>query len=192
MFVIVGLGNPGSAYEGTRHNIGFAVVDALARKLGVDFRPGRGEFVIGFSGSSEKKIALVKPLTYMNNSGIAVREIVDWYKISLHDLLIISDDFNIPLGAIRMRLDGSDGGHNGLYSIIYQLQSDEFPRMRCGIGSESMPKNKKEMADFVLSPFEKQERETVRDLIQRAQEAALAAATEGIETAMNRFNTTKI
>ena len=192
MFVIVGLGNPGSEYEGTRHNLGFAVIDALAKKLGVNFRPGRGEFVIGFSNTGDKEIALLKPLTYMNNSGIAVKEIVEWYKTSLNDLLVVTDDFHLPLGTLRMRLKGSDGGHNGLYSVIYQLQSDEFPRMRCGIGSESMPKNKKEIADFVLSPFEKQEREIVQDLIQRAQEAALVTATDGIETAMNRFNVLKI
>ena len=192
MFVIVGLGNPGSEYEGTRHNIGFAVVDALADKMNVDFHPGRGEYRIGWSGSGEQKIALVKPLTYMNNSGVAVREIVEWYKIALNDVLVISDDFQLQLGTLRIRLKGSDGGHNGLYSIIYQLQSNEFPRMRCGIASELMPKNKKEMANFVLSPFEKKEYEPVRELINRAQEAAIAAATDGIETAMNRFNTIKI
>jgi PTH1 family peptidyl-tRNA hydrolase len=191
VFAIIGLGNPGSEYEGTRHNIGFAVVDGLAKKLNVNLRSGRGEYAIGLTAIGEQKLALVKPLTYMNNSGIAVREIIEWYKVSIQDLIIITDDFHLPLGTLRLRLKGSDGGHNGLYSIINHLQSDEFPRMRCGIESISMPKNKKEMANFVLSPFDKIESDTVHGMIDRAQTAAIAAATDGVETAMNRFNTTR-
>jgi PTH1 family peptidyl-tRNA hydrolase len=192
VFVIIGLGNPGSEYEGTKHNIGFAVVDALAKKLHVNLRAGRGEYMIGLAASGEQKLALIKPLTYMNNSGIAVREIMDWYKVPISDLMVVTDDFHLPLGTLRIRLKGSDGGHNGLYSIISHLESNEFPRMRCGVESASMPKNKKEMADFVLSPFVKKELDTVHDMIHRAETAAIVAATDGVETAMNRFNATKI
>ena len=104
---------------------------------------------------------------------------------------MITDDFQLPLGTLRIRLKGSDGGHNGLSSIISHLQSNEFPRMRCGIESDSMPKNKKEMADFVLSPFEKKELDPLRDMIHRARNAAITAATESVEAAMNRFNTAR-
>ncbi len=192
MFVIIGLGNPGSEYEGTRHNIGFAVIDALAEQLDIHLRGGRGEYVIGLKEIEQAKIALVKPLTYMNNSGIAVREIVDWYKISLQDILVITDDFQLPLGSIRIRQKGSDGGHNGLYSIIYHLQSNEFPRLRCGIASDAMPKNKKEMPEFVLSPFQKKEDEIVQEMIINARSAVNEAIINGTETAMNRFNNIKI
>lgn len=192
MFFIIGLGNPGSEYEGTRHNIGFAVIDALAETLNVNLRGGHGEYAIGWKETENGKVALVKPMTYMNNSGIAVREIIEWYKISPQDILVVTDDFQLPLGSLRIRLKGSDGGHNGLYSIIYHLQSNEFPRLRCGIASETMPKNKKEMPDFVLSPFQKQEYAIVREMISSAQSAVNVAAANGIETAMNRFNAKKI
>ena len=192
MFVIVGLGNPGSEYDGTRHNLGFAVVDTLAEKEHIYFRDGRGEYLEGSKRISGIEILLIKPCTFMNNSGDAVRDVVARHEVEPHNVLVIADDFQIPLGTLRLRRSGSDGGHNGLYSIIYHLQSDEFPRLRCGIGSESMPKNKNEMARFVLSPFDTNERTVVKNMADRASDAALITATEGIETAIRRFNRKKI
>ncbi len=192
MQVIVGLGNPGSEYEGTRHNIGFAVVDALAKKLDLTFHPGRGEYLLASSKRYEEEIVLVKPLTYMNNSGMAVKEIVERYDVLLEQLLVIVDDFHLPLGSLRLRLKGSDGGHNGLASIIYQLESDAFPRLRCGIKSELMPKKKKEMTSFVLAPFEHEEQEHVRTMINQARDAAIVTETQGLQAAMNRFNIVQV
>ena len=165
MHAIIGLGNPGSEYDGTRHNIGFTVVDKLAKKFDADFHAGRGEFVSTSFRVKGEQVLLVKPLTYMNNSGVAVKEILEQHHLLLEELLVVVDDFQLPLGTLRLRTKGSDGGHNGLASIIYQLESDEFPRLRCGIQSEAMPKNKNMMADFVLSPFEEKEQDKVKKMI---------------------------
>ncbi|TLY29382.1 MAG: aminoacyl-tRNA hydrolase [Ignavibacteria bacterium] len=190
MRVLIGLGNPGSEYDGTRHNIGFAVIDALAEALNVRLRRESGIPHCGAAPAliDGKKILLVQPRSYMNNSGEEVRAIVETHGLGPDDLLIIVDDFHLPLGTLRLRLKGSDGGHNGLYSIIEQLGSNAFPRLRCGIGGETMPKDKKELARYVLSPFERHEREAVRRMIARARDAALVAATESVEAAISRFN----
>ena len=128
----------------------------------------------------------------MNNSGAAVQQASEYKGIAAENILVVCDDFHVDFGHMRLRSEGSDGGHNGLYSIIYHLQSNQFPRLRCGVASESMPKNKREMTAFVLSPFEKDEKEIVQQLIHQASDAALTAVTEGIATASNRFNTKKI
>jgi peptidyl-tRNA hydrolase, PTH1 family len=186
--VIIGLGNPGSEYEGTRHNIGHAVIDALSESTKIQLRIENGDYLIGSRTIYGKKITLVKPLTYMNNSGIAVKAIVDEYNVPLSQLIIVSDDFNLLLGTLRLRPKGSDGGHNGLYSIIYHLNANEFPRLRCGIASDQMPKDKNKMSDFVLSPFEDAERKIVQQMIYDARDAALVTIVHGIEAAMNWFN----
>lgn len=188
MHALVGLGNPGSEYEGTRHNLGFAVLDALSGLLKVRLRPGPGNYRSCSGLIGRETVLLVQPMTYMNNSGEAVQAVVESYRLELRDLLVIVDDFQLPLGALRLRLKGSDGGHNGLYSIIYHLRSHEFPRLRCGIAGDSMPADKREMARFVLSPFERHERDAVRDLTVRARDAAVVAVTDGLEAAVNRFN----
>jgi len=185
---LIGLGNPGSEYDGTRHNIGFAVIDAIAESLNVRLRREGGTFLTAPALIDGKKILLVQPRSYMNNSGEEVKAVVETHGLGLDDVLIIVDDFHLPLGTLRLRLKGSDGGHNGLYSIIEQLGSNAFPRLRCGIGGETMPKDKKELARYVLSPFEQQEREAVRRLIARGRDAALVAATESVEAAISRFN----
>lgn len=131
---------------------------------------------------------LAKPMTYMNNSGIAVVELLNHYNTSQNELLVVNDDFALPLGTTRIRVKGSDGGHNGLYSIIYHLNSNEFARARCGIGKETVPA-RDEMAEFVLSPFEVEEQSTAREMIQRAADIAMAFAELGPERTMNRFNT---
>lgn len=185
--IVVGLGNPGTEYEGTRHNIGFAVIDELSERLNVRLSAGRGEYLFAEPKVENKHVVLAKPVTYMNNSGSAVVELIERYGISERDLMVIVDDLAIPLGAIRVRARGSDGGHNGLLSIIYQLNSIEFPRIRCGIRKEEMPP-KELIAGFVLSPFEKDELKTVREMIARAADAAIAFCTTGIERTMNGFN----
>jgi len=188
---LVGLGNPGWEYEGTRHNIGFAVVEALSLILDIPLRSGGRSYRSGSGSIAGKKVLLAQPTTYMNNSGEAVLEIVYRHGVGIRDLLVIADDFHLPLGSLRLRAKGTDGGHNGLYSIIYHLNSDEFPRLRCGIGSESMPANKKEMAAFVLAPFSNDERDPVRDLVERAREAAIETVSAGLEAAASRFNRKK-
>jgi len=185
MIAIFGLGNPGREYEMTRHNVGFMVLDAIARKIGIDFKPGAGDYLIGPGRYSGREILLVKPLTYMNNSGIAVKDVVERFKVELRDVFVICDDLNLPLGIIRIRQKGSDGGHNGLYSIIYHLRTIEFPRLRCGIGN---PEKMKDMVEFVLSRFEDDEIEILNEMIVRAVDATLCFVSEGILVAMNRFN----
>ena len=182
MRAIFGLGNPGSEYEHTRHNIGFDVVDAVALKLNVRFKPGRGEFLQAQTDISGQ-ILLVKPMTCMNNSGITVEEIVRDYDLSLQDTLTIADDFEIPLGIVRFRKKGGSGGHNGLASLIWALQSDEFPRLRCGIGNDTRPRDKRLTAGFVLSTFEPSELQPVKAMIQRAADVATAFVQGSVQNA---------
>ena len=184
MRAIFGLGNPGSEYEHTRHNIGFDVVDAVASKLNVRFSPGRGEYLLARTGISGE-ILLVKPLTCMNNSGIAVQEIVDDHNLSLEDTLTVADDFEIPLGTLRLRKRGGSGGHNGLASLIWTLQSDEFPRLRCGIGGETRPEDKRLSAGFVLSTFEEHELQPVTVMIRRAADVATMFAQASMKNAID-------
>lgn len=188
MVVIIGLGNPGRRYAQTRHNIGYRVADTLAERLKCAFRPGKGEFVAATSSFKDEEVVLAKPVTSMNESGIAIADIVQLYEIPFDRILVVVDDFQIPLGSLRMRPSGSDGGHNGMYSIIYHLQSDAFPRLRCGIGSEEVPQDKSLMADFVLAEFTAREELVVNEMIVRAAEACLSFAGDGIEKTMSLFN----
>ena len=186
--IVVGLGNPGTEYEWTRHNVGFKVIDELARRFKTSIRAGRGEYLIASRGVSGKEVVLVKPLTYMNNSGIAVSELLEHYGARLDQLLLVADDFALPLGTIRVRAKGSDGGHNGLSSVIYHLNTNVFARIRCGIQQKIMPP-KERMAEFVLSPFEREERETSGVMIAEAASAVVEFAITGIARTMNKFNT---
>ncbi len=188
MHVIIGLGNPGSEYDGTRHNIGFSVVNALSAIHKIKFREGRGDFLYASGWQQGEQFLLVKPMTYMNNSGIAVKEIVEQHGVSIKDLLVVVDDFQLPLGSLRIRLTGSDGGHNGLASIIYLLESDTFPRLRCGIRSDAMPKDKNKLRNFVLAQFDTSETEQVKKMIQNASDAVLTVMRQGLRQAMNEFN----
>ena len=185
--VVVGLGNPGTEYAGTRHNIGFTVVDRLSGRWKRKFTPGKGEYHLAHAELLEHEIILVKPLTYMNNSGMAVADVIDRYSVPLSSLLVVVDDFALPLGTLRLRPAGSDGGHNGLASIIYQLQSDEFARLRCGIGRTGMPPGEP-MAEFVLSRYDPDELETAGKMVERAADAVTEFVKGGIADAMNRFN----
>lgn len=188
MLALIGLGNPGAEYAETRHNIGFMVVDVLAAGRRMRYAGGTGEFLYCPFHAGETEALLVKPMTYMNNSGLTVRRIAEELGIGTAGLLVIVDDFQLPLGSLRIRLGGSDGGHNGLRSIIEHLGTESFPRMRCGIGGASMPSDKSEMAGYVLSPFDRQEGPSVGELVGRAAEAARMAVTDGIGQALQRCN----
>jgi peptidyl-tRNA hydrolase, PTH1 family len=189
VYFIVGLGNPGTEYDGTRHNIGFDVIDALCERLGTKLFAGRGEYLISFTTYQGRKVGLVKPTTYMNNSGVAVVDLVSRFKALPENILVLCDDFQLPLGTIKLRQRGNDGGHNGLYSIIYHLKEQSFPRLRCGIEGKNIPRKKNEKAQYVLSLFEPSEKNIVEEMVAKARNASLTFITEGISVAMNKFNT---
>ena len=184
MKAIVGLGNPGSQYKGTRHNVGFDVVDELARRESVGFESAPAEALIAKWRRADGPVLLVKPLTFMNLSGQAVGELTRYFKIELGDLIVIVDEVHLPLGKLRARKRGSAGGHNGLKSVIAHL-GDEFSRLRIGVGRGADQRN---LADHVLSRFEKDEAAEVERMTARAADAAEMFITSGIEAVMNAFN----
>ena len=187
MKLIVGLGNPGSQYELTRHNTGFIILDFIAKDLNIGFKAGKGDWY-GASGKiNDEDFYLMKPLTFMNNTGLAVRDFLSKYSIPLKNILIILDDFQIPLGTIRIRQNGSDGGHNGLSSIIYHLNTLDVPRMRIGIGKNELI-NKQDYVNFVLSPFEKNESEVIKELLPVFKNCILSFISEDIKITMNTLN----
>lgn len=188
MVCIIGLGNPEKRYEGTRHNLGFDVVECLAERLRIPFKDGKGEYLLAGGKVAGAPVMLVKPMTYMNESGVAAAEVCEQFAVPLDQVLVICDDFQLPLGHLRLRMKGSDGGHNGLYSVIYHLQSDLVPRLRCGIASPSMPKEKDRMADFVLDRFEPAEVPIMRQMIGKAADASMLVIERGLTAAMNEFN----
>ena len=188
MYLLVGLGNPGHEYQGTRHNVGFEVADALARRFRSAFQVNSDDWLLASAEVEGIAVGIAKPLTYMNNSGFAVRELSDRFQVPLDKLLVVCDDFQIPLGSLRLRAQGSDGGHNGLASVILELRTDAFPRLRCGIGSGKMPADKTDMKDFVLDEFDAAELPLVREMVGRASDASVSFVARGIEAAMNEFN----
>lgn len=185
--MIVGLGNVGREYERTRHNVGFMVVDLLASNARKSFNPGKGEYYFSEMRHAGEEVVLLKPTTFMNDSGIAVKAALRRFDMDIADLLVVYDDFNIPLGKLRIRRGGSDGGHNGIYSVIYHLNDDGFPRLRCGIGTEEVIPGR-DMAGFVLSEFEEEERPEAEKMIRSAADAVFVFIGSDIQTAMNRFN----
>ena len=186
--IIVGLGNPGESYRKTRHNVGFMVLDLLGERWKKEFRAGRGKFLWLSHAGGEKEILLIKPLTFMNLSGFAVEEALQQFGGRAEDLLIVVDDVALPLGKLRFRPAGSDGGHNGLASVIGTLKTDRIPRLRCGIG-RSEPVTGSDLADFVLAPFDKDEKEQVTAMVTRAADAVEVFVSDGITEAMSRYNT---
>ena len=184
MKLIVGLGNPGTQYKGTRHNIGFAVIDEIARRAAVGFESAPAEAVIAKWRRPEGGALLAKPLTFMNLSGQAVGEIARYFKVDVPDLLIVVDEVQLPLGKLRARARGSAGGHNGLKSVIAHL-GDDFSRLRIGVGRGGQ---QRDLADHVLSRFEKDEAAEVERMTTRAADAAEMFITSGIEAVMNAFN----
>ena len=185
MKAIVGLGNPGPQYQGTRHNVGFDVVDALARRAAITFESAPAEALIAKWRTPEQSVLLVKPLTFMNLSGQAVGELARYFKIDTADLLVVVDEADLPLGKLRARAHGSAGGHNGLKSMIAHL-GDGFARLRLGVGRGG--EQKKNLADHVLSKFEKREFADVERMTARAADAAEMFIASGIGAVMNAFN----
>jgi PTH1 family peptidyl-tRNA hydrolase len=182
--LVVGLGNPGAQYKGTRHNIGFAVIDEIARRAAIGFESAPAEAVIAKWRRPEGGALLAKPLTFMNLSGQAVGEIARYFKVDVPDLLIVVDEAQLPLGKLRARARGSAGGHNGLKSVIAHL-GDDFSRLRIGVGRGGQ---QRDLADHVLSRFEKDEAAEVERMTTRAADAAEMFITSGIEAVMNAFN----
>lgn len=187
--LIVGLGNPGAAYGRTRHNCGFMVADAIAARLGAAFREGPGQYLRASGRDSGVTISVIKPLTFMNLSGEAVREALRWTGVDAGRALVVLDDFHLPLGALRMRPSGSDGGHNGLGSVIAVLGTEAVPRLRCGIAGPTLPPGDERRA-FVLAPFAPGEAGAAAAMVARGADAARAFALEGVAQAMSRYNTT--
>ena len=184
MKAIVGLGNPGSQYKGTRHNVGFDVIDEIARRQSVGFESAPAEALIAKWRRPEEAVLLVKPLTFMNLSGQAIGELARYFKIEVADLIVVVDEVHLPLGKLRARKRGSAGGHNGLKSVIAHL-GDEFARLRVGVGRGTDQRN---LADHVLSRFEKDEAAEAERMTARAADAAEMFITSGIEAVMNAFN----
>lgn len=183
--LIVGLGNPGPEYDETRHNIGFAVADRVAERAHITFQHDRGNVLLGWGRLRSRPVGVAKPLTYMNRSGQAVRTLLGRHGLQPKEMLVVVDDISLEPGRIRLRARGSAGGHNGLQDIIDRLGTDDFPRLRIGIGSD-FPRGRQ--SEYVLSPFTEEERPIMQEAVERASDAAVTFVTEGITTAMNRFN----
>lgn len=183
--MIIGLGNMGAEYAGTRHNVGFEVIEELAQRLSVDPGPGKGPFYVAEGRHKGQKVVLIEPTTFMNRSGLAVRKALGLYGELPQQGLVCYDDLNLPVGRIRLRPGGSAGGHNGMSDIIRELGTDQFPRLRVGIGNEF---KRGRQVDYVLSPFDNEQRKVMDEVVQTAAEAALCFVREGIEQAMNRYN----
>ena len=186
MYLVAGLGNPGKQYDMTRHNIGFEVIDYMAEKLDVKVNKLKFKALYGETKIGMEKVLLVKPQTYMNLSGDSIRDFCNFYKIPPENVIIINDDIAIEAGRLRVRSKGSAGGHNGLKSIIYQLNSDNFPRIRVGVGA---PKHEDyDLADFVLGRFSKEEIPVLEESIIKASKAVEEIIKNNIDSAMNKFN----
>ena len=185
MKLIVGLGNPGPQYRDTRHNIGFAVVDLLARRSGLTFGGGPTGALIARVRQPGEGALLAKPLTYMNLSGAAVADLTRYFRVAIPDVIIVADDVNLPLGKLRARARGSDGGHHGLRSIIEWLGTSEFARLRIGVGRGDP---RRDLADHVLARFDADEQGEVDSAIGRAADAVEMFVTDGIEKVMNQIN----
>ncbi|MGI5962381.1 MAG: aminoacyl-tRNA hydrolase [Lawsonibacter sp.] len=185
-WLLVGLGNPGEKYENTRHNIGFQVIDELAERLDVPVQRLRFKALTNLVTLGGEKVLLMKPVTYMNLSGEAVHQAADFYKIPPEHVLVFSDDTALAVGRLRIRRGGSAGGHNGLKNIIQHLGSDQFPRIRLGVGEKPHPDY--DLADWVLGKFTGLDKTTMDEAVCRAADAAQCILQDGVDRAMNRFN----
>lgn len=185
MRAVLGIGNPGKKYEDTRHNIGFFILDKLAEKNKLSFQASKGEYYIAGSVNNASPFFLIKPTTYVNLSGIAALDFIDAHDIDLKDLLIITDDINLEPGKIRIRKSGGDGGHNGIASLIYHLHSDQFPRLRFGIGSDF---NKGQMAEFVLDKFSPDDLKYINPAVESSIDIIEKFIEGGIDSALNYFS----
>lgn len=188
MYLIAGLGNPSRTYEGTRHNIGFTMIDAIGNKFGIDVTTKKHKALVGRGIIDGMRVILAKPQTYMNLSGESIREIADFYKIEPENIIIIYDDISLDVGQLRIRKKGSAGGHNGIKNIIAHLGTQEFPRIKVGIG------NKLEgwdLADYVLSKYSKAEQEALEEASEGVIGAVKLMLMDDIEAAMNKYNAKK-
>lgn len=188
MYLIVGLGNPGRQYEMTRHNIGFEAIDYTADKLGIKVNKIKFKGLLGEGNVAGEKVLILKPQTYMNLSGESVFDACTFYKIPPENVIVVCDDISLPTGSVRIREKGSAGGHNGIKSIIYQLNSDNFPRIKLGVGA---PRHKDyDLKDYVLGRFSKDEIETLREVIITVPDILSSIIKEGAKLAQNKYNKT--
>ena len=185
-FLIVGLGNPGSKYEGTRHNAGFICVDKIAENLQIKVNKLKFKSLIGSGKIGDKKALLMKPSTFMNLSGQAVVEAMNFYKLKPEQVLVIFDDISLDVGSMRIRRSGSHGGHNGMKNIIYLSGSDQFPRIKVGVGKKPHPDY--DLADWVLSRFTESEMKLVSEVAEKSISAATLIMNNNIDRAMNLYN----
>jgi PTH1 family peptidyl-tRNA hydrolase len=185
--LIAGLGNPGAKYAHTRHNAGFMIIDYFAGHFNIPMKDSTRLWVAGKGLYENEEVCFLKPTTYMNNSGEAVSTFIDENNINLQDLLVVVDDFQLPFGTIRVRARGTDGGHNGLASISYYLMSDEYPRMRIGIGRDEKI-DKSAVIDFVLDKFTEPEKEKFDKLLPVYSECITSFIKYGVDETMNKFN----
>lgn len=185
-WLIVGLGNMGGEYDHTRHNVGFDVLDALADQLDIPVQRLKYKALTNTAVISGEKVLLMKPVTFMNRSGEAVEQAASFYKVSPERILVISDEVALPPGKLRIRPSGSAGGHNGLKNIIAHLHSDQFPRIRVGVGQKPHPDY--DMADWVLGRPQGEDRKAIDDAVSRAAQAVECVVREGTDRAMNKFN----
>jgi PTH1 family peptidyl-tRNA hydrolase len=192
--LIVGLGNPGSKYDRTRHNIGFEAVDALARSWQISLSENRkfqGVFGEGI-GPGAAKIRLLKPQTFMNNSGQAIRAVTDWYKLPPESVLVIYDEMDLPIGRLRLRLSGSAGGHNGMKSAIAHLGTQAFPRLRVGIGNAKSLNPDRNAVSHVLGHFSTAEAEVIAEVLRLVVNAVECSIKQGVEKAMSLYNSRNV
>ena len=185
-WLLVCLGNPGDKYENTRHNVGFMVADEVAERQRAPIQKVKFKALTNVLTISGEKVLVMKPTTYMNLSGEAVRQAVDFYKVSPDHVLVISDDTSLAVGRLRIRKGGSAGGHNGLKSIIQHLGSDQFPRIKVGVGEKPHPDY--DLADWVLGKFVGEDKKTIDAAVKRAADAVECIIADGCDKAMNRFN----
>jgi PTH1 family peptidyl-tRNA hydrolase len=189
MFLIVGLGNPGTQYAKTRHNAGWFVIDELARRHNIELTKKNADYKVGLGFIGEQKIALVKPQTFMNLSGRAVASLKHYHRVDIANILVISDDLNLAVGKLRIRAGGSDGGHNGLKSVAQMLASQEYPRLRFGVGEPPREERVSSgTAGFVLRPFSADEWPVIEETTRRAADAIEFWVQNDLAGAMSRFN----
>lgn len=185
-WLLVGLGNPGDKYENTRHNAGYMVVDEIGNRKNLPIQKLKYKALTNTTELGGQKVLVMKPVTYMNLSGEAVRQAADFYKIPAERILVISDDTALAIGKLRIRKNGSAGGHNGLKSIIQQLGTDQFPRLRVGVGEKPHPDY--DLADWVLGHFTGQDKKDMDASVSRAADAVECLLSQGLDRAMNRYN----
>lgn len=185
MKLVVGLGNPGKQYDHTRHNIGFEVIDYMAKEYNIALDKSKFKGVYGIGNINGEKIILLKPLTYMNLSGESIRPLMDYYQLELEDIVVIYDDLDLPVGKIRLRQKGSSGGHNGIKSTIAHLGSEKFNRMRVGI---NRPTNGMKITDYVLGKFTKEETELLEVTVKKCSDACAEWMKEPFLQVMNKYN----